>query len=148
MQRSNLDLYHGERARHPMEQVIDKMREDLRIEPPAPARVTPFSIAFTYTDRFKAQAVVRELVSKFVDSQTNYLTDTPGLKLDLTDEAQLQVLDPASLPEAPVGPPRRGIITGGLLAGLLLGLVAAVIRRGPGRPGTDTTVSNPASARL
>ena len=132
-----------------MEQVIDKMREDLRIEPPAPARLTTtFSIAFTYTDRFKAQAVVRELESRFVDSQTNYLKDTPGFKLDLTDEAQLQVLDPASLPEAPVWPPRRGIITGGLLAGLLLGLVAAVIRRGPGRPGTDTTVSNPASARL
>ena len=138
MQRWNLDLYHGEQARHPTEQVIDKMREDLRIEPPAPAGLrTTFSIAFTYTDRFKAQAVVRELESRFVDSQTNYLKDTPGFKLDLTDEAQLQVLDPASLPEAPVWPPRRGIITGGLLAGLLLGLVAAVIRRGPGRPGVD-----------
>jgi hypothetical protein len=147
MQRPELDLYHGERARHPMEQAIDKMREDLRIEPPAPARLrTTFSIAFSYTDRFKAQAVVRELESRFVDSQTNYLKDTPGLKLDLTDAAQLQVLDPASLPEAPVWPPRRGIITGGLLAGLLLGLVAAVIRRGPGRPGVDAAVSNPACA--
>lgn len=147
MQRSELDLYHGERARHPMEQVIDKMREDLRIEPPAPARLrTTFSIAFTYTDRFKAQAVVRELESRFVEFQTNYLTDTPGLKLDLTDEARLEVLDPASLPEAPVWPPRGGIITGELLAGLLLGLVAAVIRRGPGRPGVDAAVSNPACA--
>ena len=149
MQRSNLDLYHGERARHPLEQVIDKMREDLRIEPPAPDRLrTTFSIAFTYTDRFKAQAVVNELVSQFVKFQTNYLTDTPGLRLDLTDEAQLLELDPASLPEAPVWPPRRGIITGGLLAGLLLGIVAAVIRRGPGRPGVDTAVSDLACARL
>ena len=64
----------------------------------------------------------------------------------MADEAQLQVLDPSSLPEAPVWPPRRGIITGGLLAGLLLGLVAAVIRRGPGRPGVDTAVSDPACA--
>jgi uncharacterized protein involved in exopolysaccharide biosynthesis len=147
MQRPELDLYRGERAHHPMEQVIDKMREDLRIEPPAPARLrTTFSIAFTYTDRFKAQAVVRELESRFVEFQTNYLTDTPGLKLDLTDEARLEVLDPASLPEAPVWPPRGGIIIGGLLAGLLLGLVAAVIRRGPGRPGVDAAVSDPACA--
>jgi len=149
MQRSELDLYHGERARHPMEQVIDKMREDLRIEPPAPARLTTtFSIAFTYTDRTKAQAVVSELESRFVESQTKYVKEMPGLKLDLADEARLEVLDPASLPEAPVWPPRGWIITGGLLAGLLLGLVAAVIRRGPGRPGVDTAVSNPACARL
>jgi uncharacterized protein involved in exopolysaccharide biosynthesis len=147
MQRPSLDLYRGERARHPMERVIDKMREDLRIEPPAPTGLrTTFSIAFTYTDRFKVQAVVHELVSKFVESQTNYLKDTLGLKLNLADEARLEVLDPASLPEAPVWPPRGGIITGGLLVGLLLGLVAAVIRRGPGRPGVDAAVSYPACA--
>jgi hypothetical protein len=128
MQRSELDLYHGERARHPMEQVIDKMREDLRIEPPAPARLTTtFSIAFTYTDRFKAQAVVHELESRFVESQTYYLKETPGFGLDLTDGARLEVLDPASLPEAPVWPPRGQIIAVGLLAGLLLGLAAVHI---------------------
>jgi uncharacterized protein involved in exopolysaccharide biosynthesis len=128
MQRSELDLYHGERARHPMEQVIDKMREDLRIEPPAPARLTtPFSVAFTYTDRTKAQAVVSELASRFVESQTNYVKETPGFGLDLTDEARLEVLDPASLPETPAWPPRGGIVAGGLLAGLLLGLAAVHI---------------------
>jgi uncharacterized protein involved in exopolysaccharide biosynthesis len=151
MQRSNLDLYHGERARHPMEQVIDKMREDLRIEPPAPALRTTFSIAFTYTDRFKAQAVIRELVSTFVESyvtsQRNDATYARSLGLDWTEDgAWLQELDPASLPEAPVWPPRRGIITGGMLAGLLLGLVAVVIRRGPGSPGVDAAVSDPACA--
>ena len=128
MQRPELDLYHGERARHPIEQVIDKMRDDLRIEPPAPGRLAAtFSIAFTYTDRFKAQAVVSELASTFVESQTNYLKETPGFGLDLTDGARLEVLDPASLPETPVWPPRGGIIAGGLLAGLLLGLAAVHI---------------------
>jgi len=185
IQRPELDLYRGERARHPLEQVIDKMLEDLRIEPPAPARLAAtFSIAFTYADRFKAQAAVRELASMFVEPQTKYLQETPGfapgpaaagpttgtkladlfrstdlkaqalvpelapdatgpaiefaspdsmkaqallpnktLDLDLTD-ARLEVLDPASLPEAPVWPPRGGIVAGGLLAGLLLGLAA------------------------
>jgi hypothetical protein len=166
MQRSMLDLYRGERAHHPMEQVIDKMREDLRIKPlkspgskgqgvlvpiltgRARRPTAPFSIAFTYTDRFKAQAVVRELVSMFVDQQMKYVKETPGLELELADEAQLGVLDEASLPEAPVWPPRGGIIIGGLLAGLLLGLVAAVIRRSPGRSGVETAVSDPACARL
>jgi hypothetical protein len=49
------------------------------------------------------------------------------LESGLTDEARLEVLDPASLPEAPVWPPRGQIITGGLLAGLLLGLAAVHI---------------------
>jgi hypothetical protein len=219
IQRPELDLYHGERARHPLEQVIDKMREDLRIERSAPARVAAvFSIAFTYTDRFKAQAVVRELVSMFVESQTKYGQETPsaapapaatgptigteladvfrntdllkaqavvrelapaamgptmgladafaymdplkaqalirelapaamgpmqelakpsgapgqakkapGLQADLTYGARLEVLDPASLPEAPVWPPSGGIVAAGLLAGLLLGLAAPTI---------------------
>jgi uncharacterized protein involved in exopolysaccharide biosynthesis len=184
IRRPALDLYRGERARHPMEQVIDKMREDLRIDSPAPAPLaTTFSIEFTYSDRAKAQAVVRELVTKLVESHANYVKRTPGLDpvsadaarlevldtpspaqwhgnmtsgfvpdladaavrkaLDarspapwfvnktahiepfLADEARLEVLDPASLPEAPVWPPRGGIIAGGLLAGLLLGLAIA-----------------------
>jgi len=219
IQRPELDLYRGERARHPLEQVIDKMLEDIRIEPPAPARLAaPFSIAFTYTDRLKAQAVVRELVSMFMESQTKYVQETPGaapgpaatgpaigtkladvfrntdlmkaqalvrelapaamgptmgladafayidptkaqasmrelapadmgpmqelakpfgvsgqanktpgLDADLTYEARLEVLDPASLPEAPVWPPSGGIVIGGLLAGLLLGLAAPTV---------------------
>jgi hypothetical protein len=181
IQRPELDLYRGEQARHPLEQAIDRMREDLRIEPPAPARLAAtFSIAFTYIDRFKAQAVVRELVSMFMESQTKYVKETPvsakdlfttdlmkelaagqmgsaieqaigsftadppkdlaepsvapwrdnekpGSELDLTDGARLEVLDPASLPEAPVWPPRGGIIIRGLLAGLLLGLAAVHI---------------------
>jgi hypothetical protein len=189
--RPELDLYRGERAGHPMEQAIDRMREELRIEPPAPARLAaPFSIAFTYGDRWKAQAVVRELASMFVESQTKYVEETPaftpglfttdlvkesaieqseigqatapfiarpmsgltepftalpmnvlaeppvaprsdakapGSELDSADEARLEVLDPASLPETPVWPPRGGIVTGGLLAGLLLGIVAATV---------------------
>jgi hypothetical protein len=52
---------------------------------------------------------------------------TPGREADLTYEARLEVLDPASLPEAPVWPPSGGIVTGGLLAGLLLGLAAPTI---------------------
>jgi hypothetical protein len=45
---------------------------------------------------------------------------TPGIELDLADEARLEVLDPASLPEAPAWPPQDGIIAGGLLARMLL----------------------------
>jgi hypothetical protein len=180
MQRPSLDMYRGERSRHPMEQVIDKMWKDLRIESPTPLTTT-FSVAFTYTDRWKAYSVVRELASRFVESQMKYVKETPvlardpfttdlmkelpvgqadiqiqlvtgpfttgpakelaglsgaprrdnkkpGLELDLANEARLEVLDPASLPEAPVWPPRGRIITVGLLAGLLLGLAVAMKR--------------------
>ena len=75
IQRPSLDLYREERSRRPLEDVIEDMRRrDLRIAPtPAPglAGLGPegnFQISFEYADRFKAQAVVRELVTKFTES--------------------------------------------------------------------------------
>jgi uncharacterized protein involved in exopolysaccharide biosynthesis len=122
IRRPALDLYRGERARHPLEQVIDQMREDIRIEWPAPAPLaSTVSIAFTYSERTKAQAVVRSLVTKFTESPWTDVRNKLDFEPRSADAAVLEVLDAASLPEAPVWPPRGGIIAGGLLAGLLLG---------------------------
>jgi succinoglycan biosynthesis transport protein ExoP len=70
--RPALDLYKAERARLPMEDIIQEMRTKIGIQPvEVPAgqgRVTSaFTISFRYPDRFKAQAVVRELVTKFTE---------------------------------------------------------------------------------
>src|SRR5262249_33913115 len=62
MQRPSLDLYKRERAQTPLENVLDTMRTHIRIDMVGAAS---FSIAYSYTDRHKAQAVVQQLVSKF-----------------------------------------------------------------------------------
>src|SRR5580700_9400073 len=71
-----LDLYKRDRADRPMEDIVQDMRNhDIQIKmiqtPSAIAdgrtMSTAFSITFTYPDKFKAQAVVRELVTKFTE---------------------------------------------------------------------------------
>lgn len=85
--RPSLDLYRKERAKLPLEDVIQQMRtKAIRIQmadvPTANGQgrvASAFTISFSYTDRFKAQAVVRELVSKFMEENNAVLrqqTDT------------------------------------------------------------------------
>jgi succinoglycan biosynthesis transport protein ExoP len=90
--RPSLDLYKSERAHLPMEDIVQDMRaKAIKIQPvevnAGPGRVTSaFTISFKYPDRFKAQAVVRELVTKFTEQNvrvqhdqatttTNFLND-------------------------------------------------------------------------
>jgi len=95
IQKPSLDLYKKDRARIPMEDIVQDMRNKyIRITPvvdPAAANTgrhyaSAFAISFMYTDRYKAQAVVRELVTKFTEQNvtvqrnqanltTNFLTD-------------------------------------------------------------------------
>jgi polysaccharide chain length determinant protein (PEP-CTERM system associated) len=74
IQRPSLDLYKRERQRLPLEDIIQDMRNKyIRItmmETPnnTGSRVaSAFLIQFSYSDRYKAQAVVRELVTKFTE---------------------------------------------------------------------------------
>jgi len=89
--RPALDLYKAERVRLPMEDIVQDMRGKVKIQPvevnAGQGRVTSaFTISFAYPDRFKAQAVVRELVTKFTEQNvtvqhnqatatTNFLND-------------------------------------------------------------------------
>jgi len=77
IQRPSLNLYPKERQRKPMEDVIEQMRKAIKITlldsavaQPQQRFASAFAISFSYTDRYKAQAVVRELVSKFTE-ETN-----------------------------------------------------------------------------
>ena len=86
IQRPSLNLYPKERAKLPLEDVISDMRSKgikitmVDVAAPGQGKVTSaFTISFSYTDRFKAQAVVRELVSKFMEENNAVLrqqTDT------------------------------------------------------------------------
>ena len=133
IQKPSLDLYSKQRRQMPLEDVIEKMRQDIRIHkvtlPGAPAGVNPvFGISFSYQDPEKAQAVVRALVTQFVEQYV--LEERARIQgAPVSDEVlnvfeyklgeNLEVLDPASLPQAPVAPNRVVITAGGIACGIL-----------------------------
>lgn len=67
----NLNLYQRERNRMPLEDVLEMMRRDIRLTPMNPVvgsrNVPAFSISFSYSNRFDAQKVVSDLVSRFIN---------------------------------------------------------------------------------
>jgi polysaccharide chain length determinant protein (PEP-CTERM system associated) len=111
IQQPNLDLYKKQRDRLPMEDIVQEMRnKHIKIQMIAdPAAqgdtrrpyASAFSIQFSYSDRYKAQAVVQLLVTKFTDQNvmvqrnaadltSNFLTDelkVTKAKLDTADAA-------------------------------------------------------------
>jgi polysaccharide biosynthesis transport protein len=80
IQRPALNLYPRDRQRLPMEDVVEQMRKDVTISLLDVATqganrglASAFVIRFKYTDKYKAQAVVRELVSKFSEQNVTEL---------------------------------------------------------------------------
>ncbi len=71
------DLYKRERARMPIEDVIDEMNKNIAVnvvgaQPGASRTIPAFAVQFTYSDRYVAQRVVSDLVGRFIDiSQRN-----------------------------------------------------------------------------
>ena len=121
-----LDLYQEDRTRMPLEDVVQNMRKDLRINQREGSdwRARYFDISCSYPDRFKAQSVVRELVARFVEQiNTMQRNQAPPAA------ATLELLAPARLPERLFMPNRPLIITTGLLAGAMLGSLAILVAR-------------------
>lgn len=109
IQRPSMDLYRKERLRTPMEDVVENMRRDIKITildvPTTPGQggtrvmASAFQISYAYPERYKAQAVVRELVTKFTEQNvqvqrhqakltSNFLADemkAAKAELDLRD---------------------------------------------------------------
>jgi uncharacterized protein involved in exopolysaccharide biosynthesis len=150
-----LDLYEKERQRIPLEDVLQQMRQNIRIQArPSTDGLAPivFSISFAYPDQALAQAAVRDLAAKFTQanetSNRNRANMYQNFWKDQASEAEfhhekmapappppvgdtLAVLDPASVPKESVGPNRMVFLASGLGAGLLLGLLAALGMRHP-----------------
>ena len=126
IQRPSLDLYRKERARYPMEDIIQDMRNKaIRIQTVEVNRTaSAFTISFSYPDRFKAQAVVRELVTKFTEqnvtvqrNQANLTTQFLGDelkqakdKMDSLEAAGHQVQEREHGPAARTVPGQRGAV--------------------------------------
>lgn len=117
------DIYKKERATDPLEDIVQNMRSHTTIRVVGPANdqnaVTAFSVSFEYPDRYKAQAVTHDVTAAF--EQQVGKGSGPTLKL----------LDPASLPQEPVGPNRAFMIAAGLAIGLAAGVIVLGIRRWP-----------------
>jgi hypothetical protein len=101
--RPDLDLYRSKRQTHPIEDVVQEMRRNIRVAAVNSPSIA--SVSFQYPDRYKAQQVTRELVAS------------------LTARG-LVVMDPPALPERPSFPNRTAIAGAGMFAGLLLGMAA------------------------
>jgi len=94
IQRPSLNLYPKDRQNKPMEDVIEQMRKAIKITlldsggaQSQQKFASAFEISFRYADRYKAQAVVRELVSKFTEETNNQLrTQSNTTTLFLNDQ--------------------------------------------------------------
>ena len=78
IKKPSLDLYKKEQNKYPMEDVVQMMKtRDIRITPLNGERdgrfASAFQISFRYTDKYKATAVVRELVSRFESMNVSVL---------------------------------------------------------------------------
>jgi uncharacterized protein involved in exopolysaccharide biosynthesis len=126
---NNFGLYPRERSREPIEDVIEEMRSNIKIVPiasndQAGRRTIPaFGVSFSYEDRHKAQQVSREIVQRFMDESFREPVVAHGVG------EQLEILDPPTFPQRPVGPNRLALTGGGLLAGLTGGIVIVVAIR-------------------
>jgi polysaccharide chain length determinant protein (PEP-CTERM system associated) len=93
--RPALDLYRKEKARYPMEDIIADMRNKYikiqTIDLGGSGRMaSAFTISFTYPDRFKAQAVVRELVSQFTAQNYKVQQDQTKITSNFINEEMKQ----------------------------------------------------------
>ncbi|MBS1875634.1 MAG: hypothetical protein JSU00_20640 [Acidobacteria bacterium] len=103
------ELYPRERLRMPMEDIVEEMRRDIKIGnvlnvASTKDRVPAFQIQYSYTDRYKAQKVVMDLLSKFIDtnqrersssslSTTQLLKDQVDIAKKRLDEVESKLAD-------------------------------------------------------
>ncbi len=141
IQRRSLNLYPRLRARKPLEDVIEKMRsEDLRI---TPVGDSVFHISYSYPDEVKAQLLVREILSQFTEQYfaaararaQNLKADDPLRKIvEHKAGANLEVLDPASLPQSPAAPNRAVVTALGTVVGMMFGALSLMLSARSQRP--------------
>ncbi len=130
--RPALNLYRNERHREPLEDIIEEMRKDIRIEMAEPRSnsARAFRISYSYRDRRLAQAVVNELVSKFIEQNLQLAHMLSRIQPGLDEHNNLEALAPAS-PAMPVRPNRLAFVAWGLGLGMLTGLMTGLVRRQP-----------------
>jgi polysaccharide chain length determinant protein (PEP-CTERM system associated) len=93
-------LYQKERSRMPIEDVIELMRKNIQILPVASVgqggrEVPAFIVQFSYENRYTAQRVVQDLVSRFIDenvrNRSNAVFTTTQFLKDQADQAHKEL---------------------------------------------------------
>ena len=96
IQRPTLNLYRRERDSQPLEDVIEQMRlRDIKVSivnlPGQGNRpASAFQIEFAYPDRFKAQAVVQALITRFTESMVNVQNNQGKVTSEFLNEEMTQ----------------------------------------------------------
>jgi uncharacterized protein involved in exopolysaccharide biosynthesis len=117
------NLYPHERSRMSLEEVIDKMRNDIQVisilpDSPGNRKTLAFSFQFDYGHRDLAQKVNQQLLGRFLDDN-----------LKAQPNSTFSVDSPPSLPLAPSAPNRPLFATVGLFAGLIAGVTLAAVNK-------------------
>lgn len=118
------DLYRDERQKMPTKDVLEKMRQNIRIIA-APSAAKALEVSFDYPDRLTATKVTTYLVFSFLEQNRR----RDGSFAVGPEDFVFELLAPATLPTNPVFPNRRQVALAGLGTGLALGGVAALILR-------------------
>jgi hypothetical protein len=127
--RPSIDLYRAERSRRSIEQVVEMMRRDLTVDPTFEGGPdATLAISFRYSDPEKARAVVRELVSKYME-ENNLIARQALEEPWAPGSLNLMVVDPPSKSEIPVGPKKLLWMASGAGAALGIVLLAGLIGR-------------------
>jgi hypothetical protein len=112
--RAYLESLIGALGLYPKEaNALDRMQRSLVARDIGIDNAKACTVTFDYSDRYKAQAVMKEIVAR----------------IGATGAAKIEVLDPASLPAQAFRPNRLAITTTALFAGLLAGAITLAVRR-------------------
>ncbi len=114
---NNFNLYPRERKRMPMQDVIDDMRQAIRVRSVAPNLA---QVSFAYEDPVQAQRVSQDLVARIIFANMN--VQLPSGQIELVapaDQAQRQI----------EGKVRTAMTSLGLPAGLLFGVALTLLLR-------------------
>jgi hypothetical protein len=122
----HIQLYARERMTQPLEDVLDRMRRDIRVMIMAQTKKklpnSVFRLRFRYSDPAKTVATVNALIALYKQASA----ETTGYYVD--------VLDVPVLPRMPIFPSRAAFAVAGLTTGLVLALKLLVRRLIPRQP--------------
>lgn len=105
IRKPSLDLYKKEQGRIPLEDIVQEMRNKhisitLGGDRGGRRGSSTFMISFKYPERYKAQAVVRELVSKFTEQNQMVLKNQAAATTTVLDDTKKRAKDKLDTLEA------------------------------------------------
>jgi len=129
IKRPDLDLYKGERTREPLEDVIEKMRNAINIEPlKGDSSSTNFKVSFEYRDPVVAQKTVNVLIQRLMNAGVE-LVHAAASNRETFPNKTMEVLEIGSVSQKPSYPNRLQIAFTGLGMGAIAGILIATFRR-------------------